>query len=120
MAYERYKANVQAFCDELDVRNPIQEDVLAIQAAVFFGIPGYPRGFTVEATDMNRAGRLYLEQQLLDEGQRLPVTSLTEKGRYAEFFTSELWDACNAERSTLVFGMKHCTYVVPQYKEKSR
>ncbi len=121
MAYEAYKANVQGLCDKLGVSNPIQEESLTIESVEFLGIPDFPQGFHVARSDGNRAGRLYLQNEMRggEGGMTSPIhgSTLAFKAKYARFFTPELWDDCGAGLRTLVFGMKHCTWANVKYKD---
>jgi hypothetical protein len=115
-----YRDNVQALCDTLGIPNPVREEDLSIQSVLFHGVMGFPNGFRVDATEMNRAGRLYLEQMMRGHAPnhlpRLNHSTLVWKERYAEFFTLNLWNDCGPERRTLVYGMKLCRYATVTYK----
>jgi hypothetical protein len=120
---EQYRQNVQRLCEKLGVPNPIPEEVLTIEALIFGDVPGFDGVFRVEATDMNRAGRLFYQHILAGNGATTtrPIVWFTLNPiilqQAQNFFTSELWDDCGPDKRTLVFGTKMGKHVKPIYKE---
>jgi hypothetical protein len=112
------KDNVAALCRSRGLQNPVQEDCLKIARLIFKWRAGDGSITTleVEGTDMNRAGRLYVEEQA--SGLSGVVISALIRARAAEFFTPELWDDCSSERRTLVYGMKTASMVEIIYKAR--
>lgn len=112
-----YRDNVQKLCDSHDIQNPIQERDLTISKLVFLN---HGKGeellvCEVEATDMNRAGRLFAQMH----ARGASIISLAKIRDEAErFFTSTLWEDCSPERRTLVYGMKVADEVRIVYKGK--
>lgn len=99
-----YRDNVNALCHRLSVSNPIEENILKFSLFVF-DIDG--KSFQVEATEMNRAGRLYLQDRLAERNkERILILDKAEKWMAQIFFTSEMWGDCSPERRTLIYGIK--------------
>lgn len=110
-----YRDNVEALCESGGFQNPIEESALTIQRIEFEGIEGVPFDvLRVEATDMNRAGRLYI--QLLLQGNTQLTLVPAHRKRAAEFFTPELWDDCEPGKRTLIYGLKTASMVRVFYK----
>ncbi len=105
------RENVQKICDMLNLQNPIREEDLRIAALVFHT---ETQETVVEATDMNRAGRLFV--QYLAEGRtRLPLEPFRNKAK--EFFTAQLWDDCSSTNRSLVYGFKTADIVEIHHKK---
>ncbi len=107
-----YRENVQTLCDGLGLANPLQESDLTIAKMIFSDYtdgPNYGKKYEVLATDMNRAGRLFLQQKA-GSATWIFLDSVL-KVEAAEFFTSELWDDCSPQKRPLVYGIKECTMV---------
>ena len=99
-----YRDKVTALCAQLGINNPVEEGVLRFKRLVFI-VDG--KEFEVLATDMNRAGRLYLQHRLDAVGKnRILILDTAEKWLAREFFTAELWDDSSRERRQLIFGTK--------------
>lgn len=110
-----YKANVQALCDQLGIKNPIVEDDLT-HAYFIFHTAGIE--FRVDATDMNRAGRLFLQNQLaMRHKKQVLILNPIVKEEALAFFTDELWEDCGPDKRTLVHGIKTFRSVVAYPKQ---
>lgn len=108
-----YKDNVQSLCDRYGLVNPIREEDLTISRLTFCSSKDPSKTHEVEATDMNRAGRLFVQFET-DSPHTLSLESIRTKA--AEFFTSELWDDCSLEKRALIFGIKMYDTVRITYK----
>ena len=105
-----YRDNVEALCKHMGVTNPVEEGVLTFTRLLFF-IDG--NEFEVRATDMNRAGRLYLQYRLYDmKKNRILTLDTAEKWMAREFFTPELWDDSSQERRQLIYGIRRGSMVI--------
>lgn len=105
-----FRENVGRLCDQLGIVNPIQEESLTIAKVVFTSSKGRLEVF---ATDMNRAGRLFLQSRANG------ITQLQLHYRRADaatFFTPEFWGDCSAEKRTLIFGLKTYDFAYLTYK----
>ena len=111
-----YHKNVQALCDEHHVSNPIQEDILTIAKLTFKKWTVGDSSATlceVEATDLNRAGRLFLQ---VNANGLSNVWLGRIRGKALKFFTMELWADCSLEKRTLVYGIRTAERVEITYK----
>jgi hypothetical protein len=108
-----YRDNVQALCDARGIPNPIQESNLHILSLEFYG---YLEGCqtVIEATDMNRASRLFIQSaaELFDDShlyhhaerrrdrQKLILTSSFKL--LASIYFAELWLDAGKGTRTLI------------------
>ena len=107
-----YRDNVQTLCDKLGLPNPICEEDLEISMLTFRDNregPGRLKFYDVEANDMNRAGRLFLQSSPAFTSENFYLGAMRREA--AEFFTPALWDDCSSEKRPLVWGIKTCPYV---------
>ena len=109
MAFGHYRSNVQALCDKLKLPNPVREEDIRIESVKFFNhLQIGPKTISVQGSEMNRAGRLFIQTVITgDRGfidQNLQV-------RAQRFFTPELWDDCGPEKRPLVFGFKISNWI---------
>lgn len=113
-----YRDHVHALCSQRKIPNPIQEENLRIAALLFYD-EGNGFMFAVAATEMNRAGRLFVEQALCPRKSisSVVVSSLNRIRADAErFFTPELWEDCGPDKRQLVYGLKTAATVKIIYK----
>lgn len=85
-----YRSNVQALCESRHISNPIEEKDIKIKSLHFQGKNGLD--VLIEATDMNRAGRLFI-QDVVDHMQPPPrvVSCRPQIQRWAAAFFAERW-----------------------------
>lgn len=97
---EQYLKNVQAMCDRLGLPNPINEDDLQIKSISFYTAT---RVNWIEGTDMNRAGRLFFQEQMGVSRSSGPI-AITESLRAsaASFFAENWHDAQEKGRKMLI------------------
>ncbi|HVM58753.1 MAG TPA: hypothetical protein VMT80_00235 [Candidatus Paceibacterota bacterium] len=122
MAFEQYKTNVQALCAKRGIGNPIQEHDLQIAAVGFRD--NMAGTVWVHQTEMNRAGRLFVEELLAERRKQqqslqniLPVALEPLRAKIRDFFTDELWNDSGPDKRTLVFHLKTAdTIARVQYK----
>lgn len=109
---EQYRKNVQALCDRLSIKNPIDEEDLTI-AAVSFEIDG--NWVRIEGTDMNRAGRLFFQSiYCCVPGARERIIAIVLRSA-SDFFAKNWMDAEEVGRPMLV-ALKKATYVTFDWK----
>lgn len=108
-----YRENVQKMCDEIDIKNPIDESDLKV-TGVSFKIDGRWKCFG--ETEMNRAGRLFFQYQYWRSTfgymKNIPE-SLLEAGK--EFF-SENWDDAEEMGRPMLVAFKKATYLQIHWK----
>jgi hypothetical protein len=100
-------ANIAALCENMGVRNPIREDEVKVKVVVFYfygNKPSNSKVLRVRGTDMNLAGRLFLQSKALGGTTIIQLKLIRPEA--AEHFTSVLWDDCSPEKRTIVFGCK--------------
>ena len=115
-----YRDRIQKMCDRLDIANPIQEASLAVEKIRFTNQVG--ERTNVEASDMNRAGRLFFQHHVEQEaddttqvhGMALHVLQLLAKPHF-----KEKWDDAEEKNRTLITALKSATMVVVYWKPKS-
>lgn len=113
MANDAYRDNVSRLCAQLNIPNPIREEDLTIAGMLF---PTPELTHVVVPTDMNRAGRLFLQSRA-NGVTKLPLRTL--KGDAATFFTPALWGDCFPEKRGLIWGIKTADYALITYKQLS-
>lgn len=101
-----YRENVQALCDELGILNPIEERDLKIRYLRFTNPDGLDK--TIEATDMNRAGRLFFQKVAGSRASSMTCDDeLRERGRV---FFSERWGNLHSEMLQ-AFSKAACVHI---------
>jgi hypothetical protein len=112
-----YRDNVAALCEKRGIENPIREEDLTVMQVCFSTGQG---AICVGATDMNRAGRLFFQEYVENDGNRTVLVkglTLDLLKRLAELFFAENWaDAESAGRQMLVL-FKKSTMLVVEWKE---
>lgn len=110
-----YKDNVSVLCMELGITNPIQEEDLHISFVTFHEghLSVSPR---VEATDMNRAGRLFVEWLVIHNnisvGMRRDQLYFGNYERtIAQLYFGDLWLDTSETHRTLIHGLKTANMV---------
>lgn len=88
-----YRDNVAAMAARRGLENPLQEKDIRIKRLVFFDVVMSHDDIVIEATDMNRAGRLFLEDAFSGTGFRATSVELdAEFSDRAKAHFAELWD----------------------------
>ena len=117
-----YSDRVSVLCEELGIENPIREEDLDI-ASLTFQDGHLQTILTVESTDMNRAGRLFLEWQarhderLLMKRNRLFFAPHLKS--IAQLYFGELWQDTSEMHRTLIHGIKVANCVWIKWKERN-
>lgn len=113
---EQYRKNVQAMCDRLGLPNPIREEDVALDRMIFY--TGNTAVYTIHGTEMNRAGRMFLQEKFSGEGYRSGNVFLSEKfSEVAAIHFAELWlDAEEVGRS-LVLAIKKSHMIHLNWKQ---
>lgn len=106
-----YRDNVQALCDQRKIGNPISEPELAITAMRFFSASEHGKMTEIEATDMNRGARLFLEQLSDECGSDRIVLTPELRARAATYFDS-LWLDAEQEGRKLIIAFKDAASII--------
>ncbi|MDB5194953.1 MAG: hypothetical protein JWO84_137 [Parcubacteria group bacterium] len=109
MPYEEYRANVDQLCKERDIPNDpeIPEDRLRIKEIVFRSFKG--EKVSIEATPMNKAGRLFVED--IAGGLVNNLNRIFWAREAPVFFTPELWNDCSPTKRPLVYQLKNAVEI---------
>lgn len=119
-----YRDNVTTLCEIMGIKNPIQEDSVRVAKVYFFNRSGSLLE-TIEATDMNRAGRLFMEflskkqsggWQYVKEwnASTFEVTALIKL--LGQLYFAELWDDCWEGKRKLIAAFRTCARIGVVYK----
>lgn len=114
---EQYRKNVQAMCDRLGVSNNprIDEDDVAIDRMIFYC--GNTAVYTIHGTDMNRAGRLFLQEKFSGTGYRVHQVMLSEKfADHAAIHFAELWLDAEEKGRALILAIKNSHRIILNWK----
>jgi hypothetical protein len=106
------------------IKNPIQEESVRV-AKVYFFNQAWSLLETIEATDMNREERLFIEflskkqgggWQYVDglDASTFKVTDLIKL--LGQLYFAELWDDCGDEKRKLIAAFRTCTRIGIVYK----
>ncbi|MEN9920505.1 MAG: hypothetical protein RL538_398 [Candidatus Parcubacteria bacterium] len=109
-----YRENVQALCDHIGVANPIQEDVLTLEAITFHSVDSSTA--RIEGTDMNRAGRLFFQDYTGGKQWIPPMKISKEFHEYAAQFFAENWLDAETAGRTMLTAFKNATHVEYHWK----
>jgi hypothetical protein len=112
-----YRDNVAALTQRLRVPNPIPEEVLDIGRILFWDSSG--NATEIRPTDMNRAGRLFLQHLARDMCQLFYPPSFDWSAecseRAADFF-DENWGDAEAKGRRMLMAMKTAIRVEIEWK----
>ena len=111
---EQYRKNVQALCDRLGFPNPIREEDLIVWD-VYFRVGD--KEVAVMGTPWNRAGRLFLQDQLnfIGKFSNFVEVRKSDRKKAADFFAENWLDAEEKGRQMLI-AFKRATGVRIHWK----
>jgi hypothetical protein len=116
-----YQDNVSALCAEFDISNPIQEDDIKISALKFGGGHFQNNFLHVEGTQMNRAGRMFIQWLAYHNSlvgvnkNRLYLSQYMQT--VAQFFFGDMWlEETSQSHRPLIHGVKNSAVVEIEWK----
>lgn len=118
-----YRENVQAMCDKLGIANPIREEDLTVKAVSFLVYGDWVR---IEGTDMNRAGRLFIQFHVekfrggmafvIVQGHAGVMGSTQMYQRWAEKHFDEIWLDAEEKGRAFLAALKKAKAITVHWK----
>lgn len=88
-----YRDNVAAMAARLGLENPLREEDIRIKRLTFFDVIPSGDDIVIDATDMNRAGRLFIQDACSGGGIRATTVEFSDEFvERAKAHFAELWD----------------------------